>query len=264
MIEATGSDSSGVAATAREGAMPSGRTAEAVTGLSVTAVDALRYDGQTDDRWESTGILLSMIPEGSRVLDVGCGTGSISCLIRDKRSADVVGLEPNADRARRTAERGITVEMGTFSEDVVRRHGTFDVVLFADVLEHLEDPAAMLRQVRGALRPRGRVLASIPNVAHWSVRLNLLVGRFDYQPTGIMDATHLRWFTRAGVARLFRDSGYRVRELRGSAGMFLPAYHASVLRFVPPRIRLGLVRRAMPVAPGLFACQHVLAAEPTD
>ena len=241
-----------------------GGTAEAVAGLSVAPVDPLRYDRQTDDRWESTGMLLRMIPEGARVLDVGCGTGSVSRLVRDVRRARVLGLEPNPERARLAAERGIEVEVGTFGESVVRRHGAFDVVLFADVLEHLEDPAAMLRAVRGALAPGGRVLASIPNVAHWSVRLALLAGRFDYQPTGIMDATHLRWFTRASVARLFRESGYAVDEMRASAGMFLPAYTESPLRHLPPGAVLAFVRRINAVAPGLFGCQHVVAARPVN
>ena len=239
-------------------------TREAVGGLSVAPVDPLRYDGQSDERWEATGMLLRMIPEGARVLDVGCGTGSISCLVRDLRRAEVVGIEPNPERARLAGQRGIPVVVGTYDDGIVRRHGAFDVVLFADVLEHLEDPASMLRQVRGALAPGGRVLASIPNVAHWSVRLDLLRGRFDYQPTGIMDATHLRWFTRASAGRLFRAAGYEVRELRHSAGMFLPAYTASPLRVVPPRARLAVVRRLASVAPGLFGCQHVVAATPTD
>jgi methionine biosynthesis protein MetW len=239
-------------------------TGEAVGGLSVAPVNSLRYDGQTDDRWESAGLLLAMIPEGARVLDVGCGTGSVSCLVRDRRRATVLGIEPNAARARLAEERGIAVIASTYTEEIPRRHGTFDVVLFADVLEHLEDPAAMLWQVRAALAPGGRVLASIPNVAHWSVRLNLLVGRFDYQPTGIMDATHLRWFTRAAVGRLFGEAGYELREMRSSAGMFLPAYTASPLRVVPPYVRLAAVRRLMAVAPGLFGCQHVVAATPRD
>jgi len=245
-----------------EGVGAGGATAEAVAGLSVAPVDPLRYDRQTDDRWESTGMLLRMIPEGARVLDVGCGTGSVARLVRHLRGARVLGLEPNPERARLARERGIEVEVGTFDASVVRRHGAFDVVLLADVLEHLEDPSAMLRELRGALAPGGRVLASIPNVAHWSVRLALLAGRFDYQPTGIMDATHLRWFTRASVERLFRESGYAVEEMRASAGMFLPAYTASPLRLLPPRAVLAVVRRANVVAPGLFGCQHVIAARP--
>ena len=237
---------------------------EAVTGLSTSPVDPLRYAGQTPDRWESTGIILSMIPQGARVLDVGCGTGSVSTLVRDLRGATVVGIEPNADRARHAVEaHGLHVIHGVYAPDVAERFGPFDVVLFADVLEHLVDPAEALRQVRPALAPGGRVVASIPNVAHWSVRVDLLRGRFDYTPTGIMDATHLRWFTCDSVVRLFAAAGYAVETLRHSAGWWL-ARERRPWRWMPERVGLGITRRLANRWPGPFGCQHVVVATPTD
>jgi len=86
----------------------------------------------------------------------------------------------------------------------IPRGAAFDGVVFKDVLEHVADPAALLRDARSLLRPGGRVIASIPNVAHWTVRLRLLFGHFDYTPTGLLDATHLRFFMEASVRALFR------------------------------------------------------------
>jgi SAM-dependent methyltransferase len=86
----------------------------------------------------------------------------------------------------------------------------FDAILFADVLEHLRDPAALLRRVRPFLAEGGTVVASIPNIAHASVRLSLLGGSWRYREQGLLDETHLRFFTREGIEDLFESSGYVV------------------------------------------------------
>lgn len=115
---------------------------------------------------------------------------------------------------------------------------------------------------RGKESGRGAVLASVPNVAHWTVRLRLLQGRFEYAESGIMDATHLRWFTADTVRRLFASAGYRVQTMVGSAGLWLPEYRRGLWRCVPQRIRRPAIRRAVQLLPGLFACQHVVKAIP--
>jgi 2-polyprenyl-3-methyl-5-hydroxy-6-metoxy-1,4-benzoquinol methylase len=86
-------------------------------------------------------------------------------------------------------------------------------VIFADVLEHLGDPATVLRQVRPFLAPEGRVLASVPNVAHCAVALELLQGRVDYRPLGLLDDSHLRFFTKRSLHDLFEAAGFVVTEL---------------------------------------------------
>ena len=86
----------------------------------------------------------------------------------------------------------------------------YDVVLFLDVLEHLAHPEEVLIAARGWLRPRGIVLCSIPNVAHWRVRLSLLRGRFDYEDVGLLDRTHLRWYTRRTARELVAGAGYQI------------------------------------------------------
>lgn len=237
-------------------------TTEAVTGLSAAPVDPLRYDSQDANPHESSGLLMAMIPEGARVLDVGCGTGSISAMIRDRRRATVVGIEPHPARAEAARGRGLEVVTGLYSEAIPREHGVFDVVLFADVLEHMEDPARALQSVKPALAAGGRVLASIPNVAHWSVRLRLLGGAFDYAPHGIMDATHLRWFTRRSVRRLFDGAGYEIDAFRAAAGSWLEVYRRTPLGLLSPWRRSVVLAGLCRAAPGLVAVQHVVSARP--
>ena len=86
----------------------------------------------------------------------------------------------------------------------------FDVVMFGDVLEHLLDPEAVLVKVVSLLNPDGYVVASIPNVAHASIVLNLMAGEFKYTDLGLLDKTHLRFFTRSSIETMFRESGYRI------------------------------------------------------
>ena len=220
--------------------------------------DPFRYDGQPNDPDEVAGVLSSLIPEGARVLDVGCGTGSISSHIIANRRVSLVGLEPDGDRAQRARERGLTVRIALLSREIIAELGSFDVVLFADVLEHLADPWSLLTLAKTALQPNGVIVASVPNVAHWSVRKDLLRGRFNYRDSGIMDATHLRWFTEAGVRRLFESAGLDVQAVRPTAGFDLSCYKEQLpwRRMSQRRLRdivLGGVRRW----PRLFACQWV-------
>src|SRR5207244_3985845 len=90
----------------------------------------------------------------------------------------------------------------------------FDAALFGDVLEHMRDPLTMLRRTRAWVVPEGFAVASLPNIAHGAVRLALLQGRFDYRPEGLLDDTHLRFFTHDSIKELFREAGFAVVETR--------------------------------------------------
>lgn len=232
-----------------------------VRGLLRELPAPLRYGGQDLDPAESTAMIATMIPSGARVLDVGCGTGSVSRLIIDACGCTVLGLEPDADRAAAASANGIEIVGAQLIEELISRLGLFDVVLFADVLEHLVDPFEALRLAQKFLRVRGAVVASLPNIAHWTVRLNLLRGRFDYQPLGIMDATHLRWFTRRSLFRLFAQAGYSVVETKASAGMWMEVYQSRPWRWIPRRVLRKVLQGAALVWPTLFGCQYVIRAE---
>ncbi|MFZ0738923.1 MAG: methyltransferase domain-containing protein [Candidatus Acidiferrales bacterium] len=235
---------------------------ENAAGFVRGAPDPLRYEGHIMDPDEVAGIIAGMIPEGARVLDVGCGTGSMDEILVDACRAEIVGIEPDPTRAARARSRGFEVHVGYLSKGLIGEIGSFDVVLFADVLEHLPNPQAMLLLARESLKPRGSVIVSVPNVAHWSVRVDLLRGRFEYQDCGIRDATHLRWFTAASAKSLLAFSGFKVTEYRGAAN---PRLADNVLRrplrWLPANHRKHFLRLACRSWPGLFAVQHVVKAE---
>jgi len=235
---------------------------ENAAGLLQRPVDPLRYDGdRAMDADEVPGIAAKMIPTGARILDVGCGAGSLGQLLSERCAASVVGVEPDPARAERAMARGLQVHRGYLSRALIREMGSFDIVLFADVLEHLPNPQAMLLMSREALKAGGAVIVSVPNVAHWSVRLDLARGRFRYQPSGIMDATHLRWFTAASLKSLLGSSGFNVIDWRATAGVGLPDNDCRrPLSWLPTSYRARLLRWGCKRWPTLLGAQYVVKA----
>ena len=98
----------------------------------------------------------------------------------------------------------------------------FDLILFSDILEHLYDPAEVLARHLSWLAPGGYVVISVPNIAIWNTRLSLLLGRFEYQDTGTLDRTHIRYFTRRALMRFARDAGLEIRRSRITPGILRP------------------------------------------
>lgn len=156
---------------------------------------------------------LRLLPPGGRVLDVGCASGGLLALLRPA-AGHLAGLELSASAAQAAAAIGDHVVCGALEDpDLPFEPGSFDLVILADVLEHLADPAAGLRRAAAWCRPGAAVLVSVPNVAHWHARLTLLRGRWPQDDSGTFDASHLRWFTRESLRGLLTDAGLREVEL---------------------------------------------------
>jgi 2-polyprenyl-3-methyl-5-hydroxy-6-metoxy-1,4-benzoquinol methylase len=180
--------------------------------------------------------LVALLPPSPHsVCDVGCSRGASAAALRRSGVAEIVGIEPDVAAA---AEAGKAYdEVHPVRLEAVGREfpGRFDGVLFGDVLEHLEDPVAALSRVRGWLAPRGRVIASSPNVGHWSMIVDLLEGLFDYVPYSILSGTHVRFFTRKSFADVFDAAGLEVDEIRQTRVEPSPAGRSAVerLRRIP-------------------------------
>ena len=230
-------------------------------GLSSAGVDALRYDRQPPDPEEVAGILRTLMPPGVRVLDVGCGTGSVTLIANRDKANSVLGIEPDPDRCAMARSRGLNVSHGFLDPAFIAEHGKFDVVMSSDVLEHMVDPGAGLELFKEALKPGGMILVSVPNVAHWSVRANLLRGRFRYAECGIMDATHLRWFTRETLVTLVESRGFGITDIRATAGYDLPVYTVGSLRKLPRSLKKPMIRAGLRTMPSVFGTQFVVAAK---
>jgi len=188
-------------------------------------MDGPRYDTDIDlsNRNNSHTLMVELVGGTKRVLDVGCATGYLASALVE-RGCTVSGMEGDAEAAEEARPHLERLVVGDLEHtDLADAFGDdrFDVIVFGDVLEHLRDPLAVLRSARRLLADRGSVVASIPNVAHGSVRLSLLAGRFDYQPLGLLDSTHLRFFTLSSIESLFREADLvPVDVRRTTAGFF--------------------------------------------
>jgi 2-polyprenyl-3-methyl-5-hydroxy-6-metoxy-1,4-benzoquinol methylase len=147
------------------------------------------------------------------ILDVGCGRGFFADeLVRQGNRVDGIDVLPNAP-ASSDLRRYFSADLDDGIEPVLRQlMGRYDRVLLLDVLEHLKNPDRILEQCRAALKPDGVAIVSVPNVANITVRLALLFGRFNYQERGILDRTHLRFFTRKTARALLASANYEVLE----------------------------------------------------
>ena len=179
----------------------------------------LKYDAVVDlaDRNNSHTLLHELAVECTHgplsILEVGCSSGYLGATLV-ARGHRVTGVEPDAasvEAAARVLSDTWHGDLGTFL--AAHRDARFDVLVFGDVLEHMADPADALREAARHLRMDGRVVMSLPNVAHAAIRAMLLQGRFDYASHGILDATHLRFFSHEGVARLCADCGLAIDRI---------------------------------------------------
>jgi SAM-dependent methyltransferase len=183
---------------------------------------------------------IELVGSDKLVLEFGCSTGYVSRALT-QQGCRVVGVEIDPDaafKARRYCEKVIEGDLdGVDVRKALSGSESFDVLLFGDVLEHLKDPGSVLTWGRGLLKSDGYAVISFPNVAHGSVRLLLLLGVFQYEPTGILDETHLRLFTRASMRQLLATCGYQIEEERAVSRPVDPALVAKVAE------RLGMSDR---------------------
>lgn len=150
---------------------------------------------------------------GDCILDAGVSSGYLAKVFVDGgRRVDGVDIDEDAiEEAKAICEIAVAADLQTFDFSPLREN--YQVILFADTLEHLPDPAQVLRRALPHLSNSGVLIASMPNVANWAIRLSLLLGRFRYTDRGILDRTHLRFFTKKTLLELIAGSGYEVVDL---------------------------------------------------
>jgi len=162
----------------------------------------------TNNSWSN---MYGFIPDGSRVLDVGCSTGNFGEALERLKGCTVVGVDVNEQDIEQAKSRISEAHVFDITTPGAReRFGMFDVVVFADVIEHFPEPGAVLRAARELLADEGVLVYSIPNMGHVSVRLDLLEGRFPYTALGLLDRTHLHFYDRIEVHSVLESAGFTI------------------------------------------------------
>lgn len=216
--------------------------------------DIFRLEDANPD--ESHAVQMRLIPPGSRVLELGCASGYMAGFLEQERQCRVTGLEYDPASAAVAAQRCSEVHVVDLDAPdalgVAEGSAPYDVVYAANVLEHLKHPEQVLQGVHSLLTAEGLLLVVLPNIAHWGARLRLLRGRFEYTDYGLMDRTHVHFYTVPTGRRLLEDNGFRVQDLH-IAGSFLQNMLNKLAR------RMG---RALPppVLPNLLAYEMIFVA----
>lgn len=199
-----------------------------------------------------------LAPRGRRILDVGCGGGAMGAALKQQGAAWVAGVEGHpAAAAEARAHLDLVVAGDLMEAPLPFAPGEFDTVVFADVLEHVPDPAAALARYLPFLAPEGRVVVSVPNMRFYLVLWRLLRDRWQYTDSGIRDRTHLRIFTRRSLQDLLRGAGLQVERLQRNQRLFEDQSRITRAGVVAHRLALATVGR---VFRDLMAFQYVAVA----
>ncbi len=172
-------------------------------------------DVNADDENNSHAAMLRMIGFNKRVLEVGCASGHMSEMLSAQGCA-VVGIEIDAAVVEPALPWLERVVVGNIEDEALWDEldgELFDAVLFGDVLEHLKDPLRALRNSVRHLQPSGMIVLSVPNIAHVDVKIALTKGTFPYSETGLLDRTHVVFFTKESLLKLIRDAGLVATEI---------------------------------------------------
>ncbi|MBU0952198.1 MAG: class I SAM-dependent methyltransferase [Elusimicrobia bacterium] len=180
----------------------------------ITNIEIL-YDSKTSSYFNLIREdLISEIPCGpNRILDIGCGSGATGFALKQKGKASyVVGIEISDTMAKIAKNQIDIVILGNIEElQLDLQSEEFDFILLGDVLEHLINPWEVLNKIKNYLKPNGRIIASIPNVRCWKVLLPLLLkGNWEYAESGLLDMSHLRFFTKKSMIALFTAAKLKI------------------------------------------------------
>ena len=205
---------------------------------------------------EAHSVIMKLMPSKSRVLEFGCASGYLSGYMEQVLGCRVTGLEFDEDATAIAATR--CSEVYTIDLDMpdalalAQNSAPYDVLLAAAVLEHLKYPERLLQQAFELLTPEAKVIVSLPNIAYWKCRLNLLLGRFDYTEYGVMDRTHLHMYTLQTGQALLEENGYLVEKLEIAGSGLQNTLNSFTRHLNRPQLS--------PILPNLFGYELIYVA----
>jgi 2-polyprenyl-3-methyl-5-hydroxy-6-metoxy-1,4-benzoquinol methylase len=237
--------------------------------------NASRYDYQFDPDGDSTPARVTRLAGSGRdVLELGCAGGAMSAVLSGHYGCRIIGVEMEeaaAEQARAFCQQVIVANLDAPGWETQLEGASFDTVVVADVLEHLRDPLDCLKRVRRLLKDDGQLIVSVPNIAHGGVLAALLANDFPYRETGLLDRTHVHFFTSLTLDQMLLRAGFQIDTLETvDAGPWhpefsrywdrLPPAFSHWLRANPAGQAFQIVLRARPAeAPRPYANANALA-----
>lgn len=193
--------------------------------------DNFKYKDIPWEKADPKEIIFKLIKKESSVLDLGCWAGRFGEKLKKEKKCIVYGTDINKQAIELAKER---LDLAFISDlrkpetlEANLKGESFDFITAIEVLEHLAEPEELLVEIKKYLGKNGKLIVSVPNVANYAVRLNLLMGSFSYQEQGILDESHLRFFTLFTIRNLLEDSGYRIEQIKYTRAKFLPTLFAT-------------------------------------
>jgi 2-polyprenyl-3-methyl-5-hydroxy-6-metoxy-1,4-benzoquinol methylase len=181
--------------------------------------DGLDYQSKPEDYYEnSRPEMLAYLPGNAKtVLDVGCSNGAFAFAIKQKNKAELWGIEPMttfANQATKKIDKVLNCSIEDALKDLPDNY--FDAIYFNDILEHLIDPYSTLEDIKSKLKTDGKIISSIPNIRYFRTFFKLIFkGEWTYQDRGILDRTHLRFFTKKSIIDMYENAGYIIEKHEG-------------------------------------------------
>jgi 2-polyprenyl-3-methyl-5-hydroxy-6-metoxy-1,4-benzoquinol methylase len=204
--------------------------------------------------------VVACVPAAARsILDLGCGGGNNARFLA-KAEREIDGVTISQAEAAQAAQVCRNVFIYNLENGLPPEVGTYDVIIASHVLEHICYPEALLRDSAAKLNPGGILVVALPNVMNWRPRLRLLAGKFEYEPHGIFDNTHFRWYTFRSAQSLLSQNGFEIMDAHADGYLPLPG----IRRVLPKRINIFADRVACRIAPSLFGTQLIYVARPAD
>ena len=189
------------------------------------------------------------VSQGSTCLDVGCWNGNLGRALIKEKGCVVDGIDLDGEVLKKAKKHGYrktyALNLNNENPEFKKINNKYDIIIFADVLEHLIDPTELLLKLKENLNPEGKIIISLPNVAFILNRILLLLGRWDYREFGTLDKTHLRFYTIKSVVQMVESAGFKVIKVK-------------------PYNQFGLLRYLNPITsvfPTLFSYQILLVAQ---
>jgi methionine biosynthesis protein MetW len=211
------------------------------------------------------GLFERHVAPDDRCLDVGCGDGGTSGVWLHENAGSYVGVDISDAAIRTATSRGLTAQLIDDAASLPFEAGSFDLVVCVEVLEHLFEPERAVQEIGRVLRPGGRLIATVPNVAHWRIRLDLAVlGRWNPRGDALSGDRpwrdpHVRFFSKRSFARMIESCGFELMECGGGVERAMAEFVPGLRRLSSPRAGAA-ARRATGRMPGLLAeTLHVVA-----